>query len=205
MASFDEIAARLRGTSVPSIGSARATTLEAALARVARAERELQDARAEARRLGRATGKKLSALFEDSLFVKRASAEEWIDEAHSAGFERACRHFERALRPQSEKERDPFYRIAAGLVRKGLARADLTDESVSEIDQIQANILKSREVDLSANAQLGAATTPDALANQILEAGKRARSATDADPERPMNALSRAILESGRKRRGEDK
>jgi hypothetical protein len=210
MVSFEHIAQRLApSASVPSIGGSKAATLEQALQRVARAERELHDARAEARRLGRAAGKKLNTLFEDSTFVRRSSSESWLEEtrseAYTAGFEKACYFFERALRPQSEKERDPFYRIAAGMVRKGRQGLDLTDKPVSEIDAIQARIRKDREVDLSSNAALGAATTPDALANQILEAGKRARSATDRDPEPEMNALSRAIVKSGRKRRGADK
>ena len=208
MASFDEIAARLRGTSVPLIGSARATTLDAALARVARAERELQDARAEARRLGRAAGKKLSSLFEDSIFVKRSSAEAWSDEARSEGFERACGYFERALRPQSEKERDPFYRLAAGLVRRGLGHlnpptGDARINAMSEVDQIQQRILKSRETDFS-NQMPGAPKEPGKLADAILAAGKRARSPTDADPPREMNALSAAIVAAGKKRRQED-
>jgi hypothetical protein len=94
MASFDEIAARLRGTSVPSIGSARATTLDAALARVARAETELATARQEARRIARSEGKKLDNLFEDSIFVRRSSAESCCDEARvntSTCAQTACR------------------------------------------------------------------------------------------------------------------
>ena len=209
MASFEQIAQRLApGPSVPSIGGSKPQTLEQALQRVARAERELQDARAEARRLGRAAGKKLNTLFENSVFVKRSSAEEWCDEAraeaHLAGVEWMAEKLERAFRPESEKRKDPFYRLAAGMVRKGQLGLDLTDKPVSEIDAIQQRILKSREPDLSGNSALGVATTPELLAEQILAAGARARLPTSSDPPRDTNALSEAVLRAGRRRRNEE-
>jgi vacuolar-type H+-ATPase subunit H len=206
MASFEHIAQRLVSVSVPSIGSLKPQTLDAALARVARAERELQDARAEARRLGRAAGKKLSALFEDSIFVKRSSAEAWCDEAraeaHLDGANWLADKLERAHRPESEKRKDPFYQLAARMVHKGQLGLDLTDKPVSEIDAIQARILKSREVDLSSNAAINAPTEHGKLAEAILAAGKRARSPTDSDPPGATNALSQEILRQGRRRRG---
>jgi hypothetical protein len=219
MVSFEHIAQRLApGPSVPSIGGSKAQTLDAALARVARAERELQDARSEARRLGRLAGKKLSTLFEDSIFVKRSSAEEWMEESHSAGYDQACEHFRKSFRPTNEK---PFVHIAKRMVgetalppryrwndeRMGIApspprHAD-PEPPPSAADLVQEQIRAARQPDLSSNTQIGAATSPDKLADQILSAAKRAKSPTDADPPRATNPLSEEILKQGRRRRGE--
>ena len=123
MASFDEIAARLRGTSVPSIGSTRATTLDAALVRVCRAEAELATARQEARRIARVEGKKLDSLFEESLFVRRSSAETWCDEARAEGRaegkRKAADEIAAALKPSPEFQHiGKFRHIAEALHRR---------------------------------------------------------------------------------------
>ena len=124
-------------------------------------------------------------------------------EAYTAGFEKACYYFERALRPQSEKERDPFYRIAAGLVRKGLPRLDPTDEPVSEIDQIQEQIRAAQRPDRG-NRLINAPDNPTALSEAIHAAAEKARTPTGRhkDDTAPMKSLSAEILKQGRRRRG---
>ena len=211
MASFEHIAQRLV-TSVPSIGGSKPQTLEAALARVARAETELATARAEARRLGRAEGKKLSSLFEESLFVKRSSMEAFCEEArregYSAGIAWQVGAFERAVSGDG-----PFHMAGLALVRAhregrefGTLRArDAGAPGMSEVDAIQARILKSRETDFS-NQMEGAPTESGKIAEAVLKAGAKARTPTGAhkDDAAPMNALSAEILRQGRRRRGEE-
>jgi hypothetical protein len=191
------------------LGLINAPSLELLRQRMTQAETTLEATRAAMRTAADAGGIKRGGLFEGSKFVLRTAGERWAVEAekrgHLLGAEWMADKLERAHRPESEKMKDPFYRLAQGMLRRGVAGRDIGDTGLSEVGAIQARILKDREPDLSGNAAIGAATTSEALAEQILAAGKRARSPTDSDPEPEMNALSRAIVESGRKRRQEDK
>lgn len=207
MSSFDSALMRL-GVNVP-VGTTN-VSLDVALDRCRAAEAQLDAARAAARAAARRGGKSTSALFSKSQYVLRDSAVRWCDEArregHLAGAEWLADKLERAHRPESEKMKDPFYRLAQGMLRRGVAGREVGvgDARLSEVDQIQADIRKRAEVDLSSNAAIGAPTKHGELADAILKAGARAKSPTDADPEPPMNALSREILRQGRRRRNEE-
>lgn len=193
---------------ISSIGSNN-VSLAAALDRCRSAEAALDSARENARAAARREGKGTGALFAKSKYILRESGTKWADEARhegfDAGFEMACKHFGRALRPQAEKAKDPFHNLARGMVGKG-PRVDRTDPPVSEVDRIQAAILKSREIDLSSNALIDAPVEHGALAEAIHEAAAKARTPTGqhSDDAAPMNALSAEILKQGRRRRGEE-
>jgi hypothetical protein len=107
---------RSNGSSVPSIGGT--VTLAAALSRVAAAEEALSAARAHARAAAKREGVSVRGLFEDSRYILRATGEKWCDEARaegdSAGYQRACKHLERAFDPSIDHE---FKHITARLVR----------------------------------------------------------------------------------------
>lgn len=92
------------------------------------------------------------------------------------------------------------YKLAAEILRI----ADPGIAGLNSAAAVQARIAKQAETDLSPNAALGAPTNPKALAAAIHKAAAKAKSSTDSDPPRPMNALSKGIIDAGRKRRGGD-
>lgn len=177
-----------------------APSLELFRQRMAKAETDLEAARDAMRGAADRAGIPRGGLMEGSRFILRTSGERWANEARADGIRQGRDHafglFERAGTSE-------FAHIAAVLPKWKSGERSGAATAVDEVAEIQARIRKAREPDLSGNAQLGAATTPEALADQILAAGRRARSATDADPPRETTALSDAVLRAGRRRRGE--
>jgi hypothetical protein len=83
-------------------------------------------------------------------------------------------------------------------VRRGVAGRDISEPAANEFDAIQQRILKSRETDLSGNPP---GFRRGELADSVIAAGRCARSRTDEDPPCEMNALAKAVVEAGKKRR----
>ncbi len=192
------------------LGLINAPSLELLRQRMAKAEDALEAARAAMRAAADAAGIARGGLFEGSKFVLRTSGERWANEAraegHREGHEWLAGKLEAARDPNRER---PFRLAGLALARAqregrefGVGMRERSGAPVNEVDTIQAQILKSREVDLSSNRQIGAPTTPEKLSAAILAAGAKARSATDADPPGATNALAQEILRQGRRRRG---
>lgn len=209
----DPAAAQGGVASIGSIGSAN-VSLAVALDRCRSAEASLDSAREAARAAARREGKGTGALFSKSRYVARDSATRWCDESRhegfDAGFQMCCKHFEKAF---NRDPNDPTNIMADALARHGFFKKGGPASQLigggaarlSEVDAIQARILKSREVDLSSNALIGAPTTSAELVSAIHAAAAKARTRTGGHPDDkpPMNALSEAIVEAGKKRRGD--
>jgi hypothetical protein len=162
MGTFDDLAARLqRGFVMPSIGSAN-VSLAVALDRFRAAEENLDNAREAARQAARREGKKTSGLFAGGLFVSRASAEKWTDEARaegdSAGFERGREHVAEAA------ERSADLKRAAAKTRVD----DRQNFYKASAEEIIAAAQRAR----SGGSELPG---PTGLAKQIVNAGRRRR------------------------------
>jgi hypothetical protein len=166
MGTFDDLAARLqRGFVMPSIGSAN-VSLAVALDRFRAAEENLDNAREAARQAARREGKKTSGLFAGGLFVSRASAEKWTDEARaegdSAGFERGREHVAEAAERSADLKR--------------AAAKDRAEHRQNFYKATPEEILAAGERARSGGSEW---SKPTGLAKEILNAGCRRR----GDPE----------------------
>jgi hypothetical protein len=191
------------GLPFPSVGTTN-VPLAVALDRVAAAERSLEAARTAARDAARREGKRTSGIFSDGAFIPRATALAWCDSARKEGADSAAYDIADALKnPDRRFAKLDTAALAAGL-RLFQQRGQHSTAPVSEVERVQAEILAARQPDLSGNRKLGAPDNPVDLAAAIHKAAARAKSPTGtADPPPEGNALSRAIVEAGRKRRME--
>jgi hypothetical protein len=160
-------------------GATTITGLELARSRVAKCESDLAAAREQMRGAAKAAGVKLGGLFAESLFVSRARAEEWCDTARDEGRAETIAAYARILAPPTPEE------MALGAaVRRAIAAGGF--KSVLGGDDA---------------ASLDSSNAAADLARRILAAGERARSTGENERPEPTG-LPRAIVNSGRKRRG---
>jgi hypothetical protein len=188
MSDFDFLRTRLGLTSGPSLDLLRQ--------RVAKAEADLETARAAMRAAADAAGIERDSLFSGSRYVLRTSGERWAREARIEGehaaLERSARAAEiGALMNASPKWRDAHLKVAT------LARGERS--AADPVQEVQNRIARDRQTDLSRNREIGASDNPTDLAAAIHRAADRRRSPTDSDPAKPMDPLARAIVDSARK------
>jgi hypothetical protein len=183
------------------LGLLNAPSLELLRQRMTSVEAELDLARAAMRQVADRAGIKRGGLFEGSRFIERTSGERWAAEARAEGVRHGRDH---AFGLFARAGTSEFAHIAAVLPKWKSGGRSGAAVAVDEVAEIQEQIRKDREPDLSSNRQIGAPDNPVELAAAIHKAAARARSATDADPPRETNALSAEILKQGRRRRGEE-
>jgi hypothetical protein len=176
-------AMRMARAAARTSGATQVTSLELARVRVAKAEAELESARAVMRTAAKAAGVKLGGIFAESLFVSRATSERWADEARDEGRAEMTAAYRMLLAPPS-----PELAALGDAVRKAIAAGGFKD------------ILGKDKGGAPADAAAD-------LAQQILAAAERARS--DGSNERPEPAgLAGKIVAAGKARRvpfGDDK
>jgi hypothetical protein len=138
--------------------------------------------------------------------IERVSGEKWAVEARAEGRTAGIEWFASALE-RAHRRDGPFRHVAEALHRRHVEGREIGDGPMDPVEARQREILAGRRVDLSSNAQLGAPVTSEELVVGIHEAAAKActRTGNHPDDKAPMNALAKAILAAGRKRRNEDK
>ena len=191
------------GGSVPSIGT---PSLASALVAVDAAEQALSAARSAARAAARRAGRSTRHLFDGHLYVARASAEKWVDQARAEG-EQMLDILSRNLDTESTDEGSVFHHLAKRLKREGASRPDEMLRYWAALDAAGFSEATSAG-DMEEAARIAVAVQREWVGKSkgaaIVRAAARARMSGDRErPDREKGSLAAQILAAGRKRRGE--
>ena len=192
------LAVRLAQAAGRQNGSTTITALELARSRVAKCESDLTAAREQMRAAADKAGLKRGGLFAESLFVSRARAEEWCDQARAEGADERTKVIIKAL--QAAANPDSKYAAARAWGKEMLRRrraAGIPDDAAMTLDQWHA-LTRGEGVDADPDAEVKGRAAD--LAAQILAAGVRARSSGEHERPEPTG-LSGKIIAAGKARR----
>jgi hypothetical protein len=198
---------------VPSSNGGNTNSLDLALSRVSVAERNLEEARAATRAAAKREGVKLSGLFSGQ-FIMRSTGERWADEARAEGHEAGKAFAREEIIKIMMKSKGLDYETEMKKIRAEQAANTVKWEAYAaqwRAEMEAAGFFAACDAgDFKLAGQIYFEKHPEEFrtnksgntARAILAAGAKARS--DGSNERPdPTGLARAIVNSGRKRRGE--